>query len=409
MTIIEFFDNTSIENIVSALLCNPDKVILVGDNGKRMKKYIDIYNEVLSNRNINVELRYKTVNKNNLSNIIRILTEIVEENENCIFDLEGGEDLTLVAVGYIANMYKDKVMLHRFNIRNGSLIDCDSDGEVLQTAPMEISVEENIRIYAGKIITDFTTGYEWDFNEDFVSDLEVMWEICRENSTRWNKLGFTLTQCGKACFEEETVIINEETAGISWRRKTEELDFALLKRLKSIGLINNYIANDDLIKFQFKNEQIRRCIVKAGQLLELYITLVAKSAKDKYNKPIYNDVQTGVLLNWDGFVDTPETPEMIRTTNEIDLILMKGLVPVFISCKNGMVDVDELYKLSSVAERFGGKYAKKVLIVSDLDASNSNYKYITSRAEDMNIRLIDDVADLNAKDLERAIASLWSN
>ena len=38
MTIVEFYDKNSIENIVSTLLCSPDKVIFVGDNEKRILK-----------------------------------------------------------------------------------------------------------------------------------------------------------------------------------------------------------------------------------------------------------------------------------------------------------------------------------------------------------------------------------
>ena len=38
MTIIEFYDKTPLENIASALLCSPDKVILVGDDKKSLEK-----------------------------------------------------------------------------------------------------------------------------------------------------------------------------------------------------------------------------------------------------------------------------------------------------------------------------------------------------------------------------------
>ena len=55
-----------------------------------------------------------------------------------------------------------------------------------------------------------------------------------------------------------------------------------------------------------------------------------------------------------------------RTANEIDFMLMKGLTPIFIPWKIGQVYDDELYKLESVANRFGGLYAKNVLIATYL-------------------------------------------
>ena len=38
MTIIEFYDKTSLDNIAGALLCNADHIILIGDNRKKMEK-----------------------------------------------------------------------------------------------------------------------------------------------------------------------------------------------------------------------------------------------------------------------------------------------------------------------------------------------------------------------------------
>ena len=41
MTIIEFFDKNAIENVISSLLCNPDKVVFIGYNRNAMKKAIN--------------------------------------------------------------------------------------------------------------------------------------------------------------------------------------------------------------------------------------------------------------------------------------------------------------------------------------------------------------------------------
>ena len=88
---------------------------------------------------------------------------------------------------------------------------------------------------------------------------------------------------------------------------------------------------------------------------------------------------------------------------------MKDSIPIFISCKNGNFDVDELYKLNTVAERFGSGYAKKVLIASELDKLGYKAEYIRARAEDMRIRLIEDVDRMEDAELDRLLRSLWSN
>ena len=47
MTVIEFFDKNPLENMASALLFAPEKVIFVGDSRKQMQAAIEQYNTVL--------------------------------------------------------------------------------------------------------------------------------------------------------------------------------------------------------------------------------------------------------------------------------------------------------------------------------------------------------------------------
>lgn len=80
-------------------------------------------------------------------------------------------------------------------------------------------------------------------------------------------------------------------------------------------------------------------------------------------KPFFQDVKSGVYLDWDSALH--DTGERVETVNEIDVIMMHNLIPVFASCKNGNMSVDELYKLKVVAERFGLGYARKILVLTD--------------------------------------------
>ena len=93
-------------------------------------------------------------------------------------------------------------------------------------------------------------------------------------------------------------------------------------------------------------------------------------------------METGVCIDWDGETKGADTE------NEIDVMMMRGMIPVFVSCKNGFVETDELYKLATVAERFGGKYAKKALVASSLDLGSSFGKILKQRADEMGIMIL---------------------
>ena len=178
----------------------------------------------------------------------------------------------------------------------------------------------------------------------------------------------------------------------------------LLKSLETYGLINGLFYDDNVISFAFKNAQVKRCLTSSGRLLELIVTVNAMSVTEKNGKPVYNDVKTGVCIDWDGVIGAEYEADV---SNEVDVVLMKGLTPVFISCKNGSFDSNELYKLSVVAERFGGKYARKVIVASESVESSSKGKYLRARADDMDIKIIDDFDNMPRAEIERVFKTFW--
>jgi hypothetical protein len=86
------------------------------------------------------------------------------------------------------------------------------------------------------------------------------------------------------------------------------------------------------------------------------------------------------------------------------------VIPVFISCKNGKsITNEELYKLNTVAERFGRRYAKKVLITTSVAEMGEPGLYLQQRAKDMDIKLIDHVQDLTDEEFGKKLMYLWCN
>ena len=409
MTIIEFFDTTHIDNLVSTLLFNPEKVIFVGDNLKRMRRCSQNYLSVIREKNLNTEFHFCSVSRNNLSGIITSLSEIIENEDECIFDLDGGEDLYLVAVGILSQKYGSKVQMHRYNVRNGMLNDFDSDGNCQLQQPVNLSVQDSITIYGGKVMSNKNSdnvNCDWIFNDDFISDINLMWDICSADSGLWNAQINCLDMLLKTFGNDDslTLTFNKDNAVSVLNDKNRKLVlvYRFFKRLKGLGLITEYTDKSDSITITFKNGQVKKVLSKAGLILELKITVTALSLFENDGTPVYNDVRTGVYIDWDGKNDSD-----IDIVNEIDVILMKNLIPIFISCKNGQIEIDELYKLSTVAERFGGKYAKKVLVASGIDKMGIFSEYLKQRADEMGIRIIEDVDAMEETELKKAVLNLY--
>ena len=405
MTVIEFFDKSPIENIISAFTICPEKIVFVGDS-KIIKKSLPVYQKFLSEKGLQIQLECLSVNKNNLWDIVKKLSSVAETEEECAFDLTGGEDLALVATGIVFQSYRDKKKLHmhRFNIRNGKTVDCDNDGEVPYQGDPELSVEEWIALHGGIVASKATEKAE--ILAAHRDDIVKIWNLCRENPGLWNfEVGILNEfQKYKAATENPLRVYIDASYACAYIKNffgKKEYLYGLLTSMKSQKLIAELKCNADEISFVYSNEFVKGCVAKAGDILETKVLQVVSDMKDE-NGAYFCDAERGVFIDWDGTVHSNADEEK-DTANEIDVLVMRDLIPVFISCKNGAFDDEELYKLYTVASRFGGVYAKKILVCSDFFERSEHTAHLEQRAKDMQIKIIDGAHKLSDKELQSKI------
>lgn len=402
MTFVEFFDKASVRNICSCLAHKPDRVIFIGNNKKLMKKYIPIYHGIFAGKGKNIDFSCRSVPKNDIDEIIKALCEIVEESSDVVIDIDGGEDVMLMATGVVFEKYRERnIKLQRVNVASNTLRVGDSRELVFSG----LTVPEYIRLYGGNVIFA-TTIHEgtrrWKYDHDFKADIELIWNICRRDPSLWNRETKDLQVWEKHRIPAGDPLFTKIPKSTLEAGTTVNIMNALV----DAGLILDYSETGKHISYRYKNDQVKRCLTKSGQALEMKIYSVARELRDEKNHRVYDDVMNGVCIDWDG--EAEAKCEGIIIENEIDVMLTKGAVPVFISCKNGQVDVNELYKLNTVAQRFGGEYAKKVLVTTSLDRSGEAFaSFFRDRADSMDIRLLENVQFMSESELEKAIKNMW--
>ena len=413
MTYIEFFDKNSVENLCACLTMLPKEVVLVGDNETAMKRHIEDYKTIFEGRGQEVKFSYKKVFRWKVSQIIGVLEQIIENYEDCVFGITGGDELVIFALGILCERYQDRnLQVHKISINNSKVYDCDMDGETIGSHIPTLSVEENIRIYGGEIeYSDVHGGktYRWDMTDDFEKDIEEMWSVCKKNTRGWNKqIGVFDTIKKVGVIGEDGLTITANIAEVKKYYETHAGQYSINREiageLLAKGLLTRLDVNADTVTMTCKDLQIKRCLTQAGLALEMKIYKMARELRADDKNILYNDVMNGVQIDWDGIIRGED--EIYDTTNEIDVMLMHNMLPVFISCKNGSFKADELYKLTTVAERFGGKYAKKALVASSLEDSDAD-KILKQRAQDMGIVVIDKKDVMNDTALKKKLENLW--
>ncbi len=418
MTYVEFFDRIASENVSACLTYAPDRVIYIGDDKHLMYKHIENYQKVFIPRGKNIEFLVEPVSRCKLQEIVDLLSRLVETYDDCVFDITGGDEMYILALGIVTSAYPcKKIQIHKFNLRNNAVYDCDMDGKTIYQETPKLSVDDNIRIYGGEVVygtVEEDDTYRWDLNPDFLRDLDLIWGICKTNVRYWNmQIGVFAAMKKIGSQSADGLTLTAPQVAIERYLAEHDGKYVKAKGILAYLLKNRLLThfsdeNENAVTVSFKNSQVKRCLTTAGQALEMKIYVAAKFIREKDGKPVYTDALNGVVVDWDGQLHDEKAEGIYDTENEIDVLLMHDVVPVFISCKNGKVQTQELYKLETVAERFGGPYAKKVLVATSLKFMK-DAEYIRQRAKDMNIRIIENIQEMDDKELAQKLKSLWNN
>ena len=88
------------------------------------------------------------------------------------------------------------------------------------------------------------------------------------------------------------------------------------------------------------------------------------------------------VVNWEGGMT-----QRNAVTNEIDVIAIQGITPLFISCKTSEIRTEALNELAVLRDRFGGR-GSRAMIVTSAPASR-NRALMRMRAAELNIEVVE--------------------
>ncbi len=345
-------------------------------------------------KDIKVRIEYEYVSRFDYQSIVERLNSIIDKNPDCCFDLTGGKELVLVAMGQISAARN--IPMFQFDLKNQGLVCVSSCNEISKPHKENISIDECVTLNGGAVVKSKNA---WNMDEDFCEDIYSMWDVCRNNIGTWNDNSSAL-----ASMEKKGLLDN--FLNVSCRLKENgknNPDGKIMQALSECGVIKDYKLQKGNLSFRYKNEQVRRCLTKSGNVLELLSYMIISKISAE-NGNVYNDIDVGVMVDWDGIIHK-DIRTSRDTRNEIDVFLMRGHIPVFISCKNGAVSKEALYELESVADKFGGEFSKKVLLTTYINRNSTARNFIIQRAKDMKIEIIDGLDKLEREEIKKLLIS----
>ena len=391
MTIVELFDEKPINNIIGALAFHPDRVVYIGGLSQRHfeNRKLPILKRFFAQKQMpELEIRYVQVRKDSLQDIIARFEEIRAAYDDCNFHIEvtGGEELVLIALGVLCERYPS-LRLYQISskLRHVRTFSVAGEDGVKTDMVCRNSVRENLMLHGASVISADGSDFlpeGWQFTEDFLHDLGLMWETMRSgldecdpqgdvSPYNWNQ---AISSLGRLyadfalpddpnCIQVEKSFFHDTFLLMPEHRQLQNYLFYFLR----LDLLD-YRIGEETVELEFKNAQVRKCLTTAGILLELKTYLICR---------------------------------------ELTVIAACGMVPYFISCKNGQFTAEELYKLYAVSEQFGKGYCKRILVTTSLRYAVDNARQrlqLLQRAEDMGIVILEDVHTMTDAEFSAELA-----
>ena len=383
-TIIELFDECPIENVMSALSFEPEKIVYVGFKHIMTEKRKSDLERFFKMRKINADISYEIVGRYDYEGIKEKIKFIINENEDCILDLTGGKELLLTAMGAVCE--RESIPTVQFNIRKGELIKVKNCGDLPEPKKFCLSINDIVTLNGGAIVEN-EHNIKINLSPDFIEDIFSAWEIRKNNPLNWTEYISSLRT-----LENGASYISDNKLQVYIKENTQtSKDLKNISAFEQAGFIS-LKKSDNRIVLQYKNREVYNMLLKAGNVLELYT--YAALTEFTNGKPDFSDVGIGVFLDWDGIIH-PYYSNEHDTINELDIVLVKGAYPIFISCKGGDLKKEALYELSTVAEKFGGKHSGKIVVTNHVNRNISSKDAILQRAKDMGIKVICDVDQIS--------------
>lgn len=384
-TLVEFYDREPLENIMSLLCGSYDRVVFIsfaGDDAPDGEERRTLFQWV--RKRAGASCRFLPVKEHTIAGGLAALRELLAADGALDIDITGGSTVFIAAAGALqAEAGEERVIVREYVPSTGACCYPAGQSGTIDGLKMEELLElRGISLLSGG------NPIRYDLMKNRLQeDLLRLWEAVRGCLRAWNSFCATASE------------FYREGGGMRMERQMAQRELEacapVLDRLEKAGILHDRreqrehgrVTVSGWLDIGHRNAFLYE---KAGNLLELIMYRAA------WESGLVTDCCTGVRLDWDG-----EFRRGGNTNNEIDLVLMRGHLPCFVSCKNTNVTKEYLYEIMVMARHFGGRYAVP-MVFSSMRTGDA----VRIRAEEMGVVLLDNLGRLSADGIVDALRRL---
>lgn len=396
--LIELYDRrTPMNNYLLCRLLRPDGLILMipQDLGPDAvtKERFESFRRFFRLRTTLTVVRADTATVPRVADSLRrVIAEYGEEN--CAVGLIGGSEALLVAAGICLAEFPGLRAVMMRSARPEIIWGSGKLPDTPEELNADLSVRDLISLSAGEMLhcghADWRT-----IDEGTLSLIPAIFDIYRRNREAWPSFTAYLQRLSNSRYRIRDEVLGgplEFTTQPLTGRKVR-LNPEIVQELRDIGVITDCRLSAVTGRLAFANPRLIDYLCDTGSWLELFVFTVLRGSG------LFSDIEINPVVSWDNDGDDEDT------VNEVDLIAVRGIMPLFISCKSGVPDAHAVNEIWTVRNRFGNGLAKAVLVTAcDIQR---DAQAVGKRADEYGVAVID-APLLNPQALTAAFKNLLS-
>jgi len=377
-TLIEIFDESPISNVYAAAALKPERVVFIGGRRMTRESCRERISSFFKSIGLEIETEYYLVNPADFEVLLHRLRRIIKKHPDCVVDLAGGSETVIAAFGMLSGELN--IPMFSINPRTKAFVNVRNIPDLDGLRPDISFTVEQVVAMAGGLVTGHGHISDKSITPEIESDVLKVWKTVKRFRKQWPEQTLFFQRANKHRADDELHSDNLTVEAIPINRKAlgtgSRCSMGIIRALAADGILTDIKDRNGMLSFRYKNTLMKKCLSDAGIWLEMYGFITAR------NMDIFSDAQLSVTVDWNG-----DVTERFNTYNELDIMLTSGITPVFISCKMSAPSVAAINEIKTLAQRFGGKYARAVILtMADM---SKDAPFALQRAYDSGVRIID--------------------
>lgn len=369
-TLIELFDKRPIANVLGTEMFRPERTVFLCDKeiseNRALQQKLKNY---FKQRGLETQILFRETATLNAASVKRALETVVQQYPDCALDISGGSDAALFAGGLLCAEQPLPVFTYSrkrntfFDIQNAPFahnVLCD----VLLSAP-DCFAAAGGSVRQGRVDNAVL--------EQYVEQIDGFFKLFLKYRHQWQRIVSYLQRVSPTPREGPISLSVVAPWQVKGDRGILTANEEALRDLCEMGFLRELeLLPGEQVRFSFADAQIRAWLRDVGSVLELYVWKACVKSGS------YQDVRVSVVVDWDG----QNTRDGV--SNEIDVVAVRGIKPVFISCKTSEIRTEALNELAILRDRFGGEVARAIIVSAERACTVTR-----NRAADLDIEVVD--------------------